>query len=245
MTTGKIVVATILTGIIGIGATIFRQHWLGENGSFRLRLPLSRDRGTDHIDKLPDFRLPDIHGREIASSSWTGKVLVLNYWATWCPPCVRELPLLDELQQNSPEESLQVVGIAIDSKEEVERFLADHPVSFPILLGDIGAIDMSRRLGNRLQGLPYTLIFDRLCCRRPATPKQRQTSLARTGFPGNQISYRINSRAIARPARAATGNAEAPAGGLPQGSLDSPDPPVLRRRTPPPQNGIYSSRQRT
>jgi thiol-disulfide isomerase/thioredoxin len=161
MTTGKIVVATILAGVISIGAAIFGQQWLGEERSFKLPFPLAGDSGTDRLDKLPDFHLPDVSGREIASSSWAGKVLVLNFWATWCPPCLRELPLFDELQQASPAGSLQVVGIAIDSKEEVERFLADHPVCFPILLGDTDAVEMSRRLGNRLQGLPYTLIFDR------------------------------------------------------------------------------------
>jgi thiol-disulfide isomerase/thioredoxin len=161
MTTGKIVVATVLAGTISIGAAIFGQQWLGEEPSFKLPFPLAEDSSTERLDKLPDFHLPDISGQKIASSSWAGKVLVLNFWATWCPPCLRELTLFDKLQQASPAGSLQIVGIAIDSKEEVERFLADSPVSFPILLGNTDTVEMSRRLGNRLQGLPYTLIFDR------------------------------------------------------------------------------------
>jgi thiol-disulfide isomerase/thioredoxin len=160
MTTGKIVAVTILAGAISIGAAIFGQQWLGEGSGFKLPLQLARDGGTDQLDSLPDFRLPDAGGREIASSSWAGKVVVLNFWATWCPPCLRELPLLDEVQRTSPDGSLQVVGIAIDREAEVERFLTAHPVDYPILIGDTDAVDMSRRLGNRLQGLPYTVIFD-------------------------------------------------------------------------------------
>jgi len=160
MTTGKTVAATILAGAVSIGLAIYAQLWLEDEKGFNLALPLAWDSGTDRLDRLPDFRLRDISGREIASSSWAGKVLVLNFWATWCPPCLRELPLLDDLQRSYPQGSLQVVGIAIDSKEDVERFLTDYPVSFPILLGDTDAVEMSRRLGNRLQGLPYTLIFD-------------------------------------------------------------------------------------
>jgi thiol-disulfide isomerase/thioredoxin len=161
MTTGRIVAVTILAGAISIGVAIVGQQWLGEKQGFELPLPLARDRDNDRLHTVPDFRLADVSGREVASSNWAGKVLVLNFWATWCPPCLRELPLLDEAQKSAPEGSLQVVGIAIDSKEEVERFLVDYPVGFPILIGDTEAVEMSRRLGNRLQGLPYTLIFDR------------------------------------------------------------------------------------
>ena len=162
MTTGKIVLVTVLAGAISIGVAIFGQQWLDEGQGMVLPLPLQRDAAGDRLDRLPAFRLPDIGGRETASSSWAGRVLVLNFWATWCPPCLRELPLLDELQQAHSDGKLQVVGIAIDSKDDVERFLTDNPVGFPILIGDTDAIEMSRRLGNRMQGLPYTVIFDRL-----------------------------------------------------------------------------------
>jgi len=160
MTTGKIVLVTVLAGAISIAFAIFGQRWLGEEQG--LVLPLNRDDTSDRIEQLPEFRLPDIAGRDMVSSSWAGKVLVLNFWATWCPPCLRELPLFDEIQQEHPDGRLQVVGIAIDSREDVERFLTDNPVGFPVLIGDTEAIEMSRRLGNRMQGLPYTVIFDHL-----------------------------------------------------------------------------------
>jgi thiol-disulfide isomerase/thioredoxin len=161
MTTGKVVLVTMLAGAISIGIAIFGQQFLDEGKGLKLPLRSPRDAGADGLDALPAFRLPDISGQEIASDRWAGKVLVLNFWATWCPPCLRELPMFDELLRTHSNAGLQVVGIAIDKKEDVERFLAENPVGYPILLGNTDAVEMSRRLGNRLQGLPYTLIFDR------------------------------------------------------------------------------------
>jgi thiol-disulfide isomerase/thioredoxin len=157
MNAGKVVVVTILAGSLSIGAAIFGQKWLGE-GSLP-RLPLGRVAG-DRIDSLPDFHLPDLEGREIQSSSFGGKVVIINYWASWCPPCVREMPMLIRIQQAFDPAQVQVVGIAIDRPEAVEQFIEDHPINYPILIGDIEAVELSRRLGNRLQGLPFTVIFD-------------------------------------------------------------------------------------
>ena len=159
MTAGKIVLATIIAGTLSTGFAILSQHWLGEGqGAAPAR---SFQRATsDRLDRLPSFRLPDLSGGELDSGTWGGKVVVLNFWATWCPPCLREIPLLAEAQRAHPDR-LQVVGIAIDTPEEVARFLAEHPLGYPVLLGGTEAVEMSRRLGNRLQGLPFTAVFDR------------------------------------------------------------------------------------
>ena len=157
MNTGKVVLVTILAGSLSIGAALFGQHWLGDS-------PLSgRSLGrgaSSRIDSLPDFRLPDLNGLEIASSSFGGKVVIINYWASWCPPCVREMPMLIRTQEAFDPSQLQVVGIAIDRQDDVERFVEGHPINYPILIGDVEAVELSRRLGNRLQGLPFTVIFD-------------------------------------------------------------------------------------
>ena len=160
MTTGKVILVTVLAGAISIVSAIFGQRWLGDGKPLEIVLPRLIDHGSDRLDSLPELRLPDTEGREVASSAWAGKVLIVNFWATWCPPCLREMPLFMEAQ--AANERLQVVGIAIDSKESVQGFLAEHPVNYPILLGDIQTIELSRRLGNRLQGLPFTVIFDNL-----------------------------------------------------------------------------------
>jgi thiol-disulfide isomerase/thioredoxin len=160
MNTGRVVLATVLVGVIGVASAILGQQWLGDGKP--LSLPVKLDRPDDgRLDSLPDFRLPDRSGREVHSGAWAGKVVVLNYWATWCPPCLREIPLFSEAQERYADAGLQVVGIAIDRAEDVESFLDEHPVRYPVLIGGTEAIEISRRLGNRMQGLPFTVIFDR------------------------------------------------------------------------------------
>jgi thiol-disulfide isomerase/thioredoxin len=157
VTAGKVILVTLLAGALSIGAAIFGQHWLDME---RARgLPDSRGPGA--VQSLPDFQLPDLTGRQIASNTWAGKVLVLNFWATWCPPCRREMPLFVEAQKRYGTNDLQVVGIAIDTKDEVASYLAQHPVNYPILLGETQAIELAHQLGDRLEGLPFTVIFDR------------------------------------------------------------------------------------
>jgi thiol-disulfide isomerase/thioredoxin len=157
MNAAKVAVVTILAGSLSIGAAIFGQKWLGEGSLPRLSL----GRGAaDRIDNLPDFRLPYLEGRQVQISGFIGKVVIINYWASWCPPCIRELPMLIRLQESFDPSQVQVVAIAIDRLEAVEQFIEDHPVNFPILIGDVEAVELSRRLGNRLQGLPFTVIFD-------------------------------------------------------------------------------------
>lgn len=156
MSAVKVVLVTALAGGISIGAAIFGQRWIEDSKPSRL----TAARG-DLADSLPDFRLPDLSGREVTSASWAGKVLVINYWASWCPPCVKEMPTLIRAQQAYDPGQFQVVGIAIDTQDAVEHFLIDHPVNYPILIGNVDSIEMSRRLGNRMHGIPFTVIFDR------------------------------------------------------------------------------------
>jgi len=157
VTAGKVILVTVLAATLSLGAAIFGQRWLDLE---RTKSP-SDARGARTLQSLPDFQLPDLTGRQIPSNTWAGKVLVLNFWATWCPPCRRELPLFVEVQKRYGAADLQVVGIAIDAKDEVTSYLSQHPVNYPILIGDTQAIALSRRLGDRLEGLPFTVIFDR------------------------------------------------------------------------------------
>ena len=108
----------------------------------------------------PDFELPTSSGETVRLSDLPGQAVLVNLWASWCPPCIRELPMLIRLQEAFDPSQVQVVGIAIDRLEAVEQVIEDHPVNFPILIGDVEAVELSRRLGNRLQGLPFTVIFD-------------------------------------------------------------------------------------
>lgn len=92
---------------------------------------------------------------------WRGKVVVVNYWATWCGPCQEEVPIFVKLQRNYGEKGLIFVGIAIDQPAQVKSFARDFGVNYPLLIGDLGAIAISRALGNNAEALPFTVILDR------------------------------------------------------------------------------------
>ena len=106
-------------------------------------------------------RLADLHGAMQPLGQWRGKVLVVNFWATWCAPCREEIPGFVRLQQKYAGRGLQFVGIAIDHRDKVQAFADEFGMNYPILLGGIDTIEMSRRTGNRVGALPYTLIIDR------------------------------------------------------------------------------------
>jgi thiol-disulfide isomerase/thioredoxin len=97
----------------------------------------------------------------LAMATLQGRPLVLNFWATWCPPCVREMPALDRFYRDHRARGWQVLGLAADNAAAVREFLARAPVAFPIALAGFEGIDLSRRLGNLSGGLPFTVVFGR------------------------------------------------------------------------------------
>lgn len=151
------VLATLLAGGISIGAAILGERWLTGDPRVGAK-PLA---SSGQLTTVPDFSLPDLNGREVPSGTWAGRILVINYWASWCPPCVREMPMLIQTQEALAPQGVQFVGIAIDRAEDARAFVAQYPVNYPVLIGNAEAMELSRRLGNRLQGLPFTVVFDR------------------------------------------------------------------------------------
>ncbi len=122
---------------------------------------LWRETRNDEVDATfwaQRFSRPE--GGELELSAYLGRPLVLNFWATWCPPCVREMPLLDRFQREHAASGWQVVGLAVDGPTPVRAFLQRNPVSFPIGLAGLAGTQLTRSLGNHSGGLPFTVVFD-------------------------------------------------------------------------------------
>ena len=104
---------------------------------------------------------PDPAGATRPLADLKGKVAVVNFWATWCAPCREEMPAFSRLHAQLAPKGVQFVGIGIDSAAKILQFSTDTPVSYPLLVGDITAIDLTRDFGNSMQALPFTVVLDR------------------------------------------------------------------------------------
>jgi thiol-disulfide isomerase/thioredoxin len=106
-----------------------------------------------------EFVLRDLAGKTHRLADWRGKVVLLNFWATWCPPCRREIPLFIELQQKHEKAGLQIVGIAVDNPEAVARYWQEMHMNYPVLLADNNAFDLMTAYGNPEGALPYSVVI--------------------------------------------------------------------------------------
>lgn len=111
-------------------------------------------------DTFWSLRFDRPEGGELAFTSLRGQTLVINFWATWCPPCIRELPEFDRLQRSPAGRNVQVVGLAVDGPTPVRQFLARQPVGFAVGLAGFEGTELSRRLGNSTGALPFTVVVD-------------------------------------------------------------------------------------
>jgi thiol-disulfide isomerase/thioredoxin len=111
--------------------------------------------------RLPDFSLKDLTGKAIQISAWSGKSLVINFWATWCAPCRREIPLLKTIAAEWAGRDLKVVGIAVDYPDKVRDFTGQFKIDYPVLIGDQDALDIAAKFGMASPAFPFTVFTDR------------------------------------------------------------------------------------
>lgn len=112
---------------------------------------------AESVEHLLTTPLKSLDGKESRISDNQGKIIIVNFWASWCAPCVEEMPDLEEINQEFA--GVQVIGYSVDTEQNVRRFLSKVPVDFPILIGEPTAISLMRKLGNPSGGLPFSLIF--------------------------------------------------------------------------------------
>jgi thiol-disulfide isomerase/thioredoxin len=106
----------------------------------------------------PSFKLPDIEGTERDFSEWSGKHRLLNFWATWCAPCRREIPLLKAFQDERGDDGFQIIGIAVDFPEDVAKYAESAEFNYPILVGQEDAMAIAETSGVEFIGMPFTMI---------------------------------------------------------------------------------------
>lgn len=105
-------------------------------------------------------RFPGIDGTEIDVARWRGKPLLVNFWATWCPPCVKELPEINQFYKEAQAKGWQVLGLAVDQLDPVKAFLQKTPLDFAVALAGPQGLGLVRELGNPAGGLPFSVVFD-------------------------------------------------------------------------------------
>ncbi len=112
--------------------------------------------GTD----VAEFSLLDLNGERRYLSEWKGKLIAINFWATWCAPCREEIPAFVELQEKYATQGLQFIGIALQQADEVRDFIEEYNVNYPSLVGGDEVIKVASQLGNNIGAMPYTVIIN-------------------------------------------------------------------------------------
>jgi thiol-disulfide isomerase/thioredoxin len=110
-------------------------------------------------EALPDLQMPNLSGRQVSLHSFLGHPLIINFWATWCAPCRREIPLLLQLRRRHQAEGLEVVGIAVDFRESVAAYLKRTPIDYPLLIGEQQGLDAAAQFGME-PVLPFSVFVD-------------------------------------------------------------------------------------
>ena len=112
------------------------------------------------VAQLLSRQLPDSAGKTQSLNQWQKHLLVVNFWATWCAPCVKEMPELSALQKEIAPKRAQIIGIGIDSPSNIAEFTKKYAISYPIYVAGLEGSEWSRQLGNQAGGLPFTVLID-------------------------------------------------------------------------------------
>ena len=119
---------------------------------------------TNSKDNKPkyivQFSLQDLEGKTRNIREWSDRRVLINFWATWCVPCRREMPMLQNLYLNKDTYNIEIIGIAVDQNEPVRDFIHEYGIEFPILIGQSNAYEIMQQLGNTATTLPYTLVVE-------------------------------------------------------------------------------------
>jgi thiol-disulfide isomerase/thioredoxin len=147
----------IMLSIIGLASLI-----IGLGASYYMQSNQAKQQANDQIILQEFLKGPwnDQNAKEIDTTKWQGKTLVINFWGSWCPPCVEEMPALSNLQDEFSSKNVLFVGIGIDTPSNIRQFLETTLVSYPIVMGGLQGSKIGKALGNTQGALPYTVVIN-------------------------------------------------------------------------------------
>lgn len=143
--------------VIALGAGSFFRSLLSDI----YQTELTSEESQQGAKAILEASLPDLQGDDQAISQWLGKVMVVNFWATWCTPCREEIPEFIEAQNKYGDQGLIFVGIAIDQPDKVKMFSQEFGINYPVLIGSFNTWSLLEAAGNRMSALPYTVVLNR------------------------------------------------------------------------------------
>jgi len=150
----KVVIMTVALIAIGIGGYLLQANLAEKSNPAIESANATLTTGNDKIQ----FELKDVTGKLRQSSEWDGKGRLINFWATWCAPCRREIPLLIATQDKFAADNLQIIGIAVDFPDEVAAYAEEAEFNYPILVGQEDAMAVAELSGIDFIGLPFTMV---------------------------------------------------------------------------------------
>ena len=154
------VAALVVVGAAASGAMAYLA-WQQRAGAPVLHPPTSIESQPERLaERIPEIRLADRDGTIRTLADWKGKSLIVNFWATWCAPCRREIPLLGRLQEQYGPQGFQVIGIAADYRDKVVAYADAAKIGYPLLIGEQEALDAASAFGVSVVGFPFTVFSD-------------------------------------------------------------------------------------
>jgi thiol-disulfide isomerase/thioredoxin len=159
-----LIIAGLLAILSSVAGYQLQQYLNKDNGTGNVQQPTAIKSPTAPKEvigtKAEDFTLFDVDGKQRSLSEWQGKIIALNFWATWCGPCRDEIPAFVELQEQYSNDGLQFIGIALQQADEIRDFLEEFNVNYPSLVGMKDVSKLAKKLGNDIGALPYTVFID-------------------------------------------------------------------------------------
>ncbi|RDK04750.1 redoxin [Paraburkholderia lacunae] len=153
------ILAGALVAIVAAGGGMLANHWLngGNSELAHAAQPASAESAVNQLWSAP---VTNVDGKPESLSLLKGHPLVVNFWASWCGPCVEEMPALSRLQREYAKKGIQFVGLGVDSDKNIQAFLQKVKVAYPIYVTGFGGADLARAFGNTAGGLPFTVVID-------------------------------------------------------------------------------------